>query len=130
MIQLRFVVQPGLEPRLAEPKSVVLPLHHWTIHFFEKCGCKITFFFSYKQIFLTDESQIKTNSMIFNYISNKIITFSLYRQYDKTPQINGAKAIFGPIDCIFSASDYFSINIMILDTLRSPLWSKRPLSVG
>lgn len=26
-----FVVSQGLEPRLAEPKSVVLPLHHETI---------------------------------------------------------------------------------------------------
>ena len=25
-----FVVQPGLEPGLTEPKSGVLPLHHWT----------------------------------------------------------------------------------------------------
>ena len=26
-----LVVQPGFEPRLTEPKSGVLPLHHWTI---------------------------------------------------------------------------------------------------
>ena len=26
-----FVVQPGLEPGLTGPESVVLPLHHWTI---------------------------------------------------------------------------------------------------
>jgi hypothetical protein len=26
------VVQPGFEPRMTEPKSVVLPLHHWTIY--------------------------------------------------------------------------------------------------
>jgi hypothetical protein len=25
------VVQPGFEPRQAEPKSAVLPLHHWTM---------------------------------------------------------------------------------------------------
>ena len=28
--QLSFVVQPGLEPRLADPESDVLPLHQWT----------------------------------------------------------------------------------------------------
>ena len=33
---LLFVVPPGLEPRLAEPKSDVLPLHHGTITGFFK----------------------------------------------------------------------------------------------
>ncbi len=29
-----FVVHPGLEPRLADPESDVLPLHQWTIALF------------------------------------------------------------------------------------------------
>lgn len=43
--QLSFVVQPGLEPRLADPESDVLPLHHWTGFFLSKSGAKVRFFF-------------------------------------------------------------------------------------
>lgn len=56
-----FVVHPGLEPRLADPESDVLPLHQWTISlsyrinlllFFLKSGCKSTTFFAIdKKIF-------------------------------------------------------------------------------
>jgi hypothetical protein len=33
-----LVDQPGFEPRQTEPKSVVLPLHHWSIR---NCGAKL-----------------------------------------------------------------------------------------
>ena len=40
-----LVVQPGLEPRLADPESDVLPLHHWTaLLFFQKRLQRYTFF--------------------------------------------------------------------------------------
>ena len=48
-----FVVHPGLEPRLADPESDVLPLHQWTIiillpkkHllFLSKAGAKVLLF--------------------------------------------------------------------------------------
>ena len=45
-----FVVQPGLEPGLTGPESVVLPLHHWTISIklvnsLVVSECKSTYFF-------------------------------------------------------------------------------------
>lgn len=55
-----LVVQPGFEPRLTEPKSGVLPLHHWTIFqafLMLKNGCKSTKIFSNTQIFLQTASQ-------------------------------------------------------------------------
>ena len=39
-----FVVSPGLEPRLAEPKSDVLPLHHETILMLKKSDAKVRLF--------------------------------------------------------------------------------------
>ena len=47
LLALFFVVSPGFEPRQAEPKTAVLPLHHETITifaFFSKSGAKIHFF--------------------------------------------------------------------------------------
>lgn len=47
LLALIFVVSPGFEPRQAEPKTAVLPLHHETITFFaffSKIGAKVHFF--------------------------------------------------------------------------------------
>ena len=47
-----LVVQPGLEPRLADPESDVLPLHHWTYSLFLlKAVAKVRTFFIL-QVFL------------------------------------------------------------------------------
>ena len=61
----RLVVQPGLEPRLADPESDVLPLHHWTmpcflvgnsLHkvavLFSKAGAKVLHFSDIPNFFL------------------------------------------------------------------------------
>ncbi len=54
-----LVVQPGFEPRLTEPKSGVLPLHHWTIFqaFCSKTGAKVQRFFQTRKFFLQTASQ-------------------------------------------------------------------------
>ena len=47
-----FVVHPGLEPRLADPESDVLPLHQWTMLVFPlESGCKSTNFFAIDKVF-------------------------------------------------------------------------------
>ncbi len=55
-----FVVHPGLEPRLADPESDVLPLHQWTIAFFlsrkiiytsQKRVQKYYYFFNWQSFF-------------------------------------------------------------------------------
>ena len=55
-----FVVHPGLEPRLADPESDVLPLHQWTITFylsrkvvysFQKRVQKYYFFLNWQSFF-------------------------------------------------------------------------------
>ena len=59
-----FVVHPGLEPRLADPESDVLPLHQWTITFFSlerpfvplKSGCKSTTIFSIGKVFFINNT--------------------------------------------------------------------------
>ena len=57
-----IVVHPGLEPRLADPESDVLPLHQWTnlvlsskkrLSFSLESGCKSTTFFSIDKYFFS-----------------------------------------------------------------------------
>ena len=48
-----FVVHPGLEPRLADPESDVLPLHHWTMAFsLSKAVAKVGLFSKTAKFFL------------------------------------------------------------------------------
>ena len=48
-----FVVHPGLEPRLADPESDVLPLHQWTmLVFLSKAGAKVLIFLQLTKFFL------------------------------------------------------------------------------
>ena len=47
-----MVVPPGFEPRLAEPKSDVLPLHHGTILIcFVKSSAKVVYYLERTKLF-------------------------------------------------------------------------------
>ena len=79
-----IVVHPGLEPRLADPESDVLPLHQWTIPvlsskkgslFLSKAGAKVLFFFQLTNIFF----QFSFYHLVINKIFFILSSISLHR---------------------------------------------------
>ena len=75
-----FVVQPGLEPGKTAPKTVVLPLHHWTIYLYIK-----------HRISFCSEDRVRTCDLEVMTLPLCQLSYLaiLYRERESNPSIDG-----------------------------------------
>lgn len=112
-----FVVPGGLEPPLAEPKSVVLPLHHGTIasakvvlfyipskfftNFFHSLFPSSLFFFPFFSF------QKPYNHLIFNYLQGCLFSFFarfvFFKKYSFSFHFSRSSFLSGKLPFLFAA---------------------------